>query len=382
MAQNRSFFDRLFGSGKSKRRRSRSEAQPNPGTQRLARELEKGAHSVSLRRLRKAGMQTVRVIDATQIQGIVGNAVDEALRLRKVDLSLDEREQVRDMATAQLRQLMEENQRLSQEKDTANAQAVEARAKALAAEEEHEQLEASISSLRQELEKRQGELQSRQAQLAKEKARKIVVEITEESFEELERRLKLILERMLRDQELVTQDGETITLNWEEINKEVGQAIHRLVDTERKKQGAAPQEDEKVEFLEKRIGKLNKALEDAEGALRKLALMKGMEPGIASIYAEVQGLNFEDPDFERKSELLTEVFKENLALQGVDEKEEEEKGSMLSDEGLVYLGSDEAKIFDSGDEIPPASAPSADGTLALPPGFEPPDESLIGETGF
>ncbi|MCA8922616.1 MAG: hypothetical protein KDD82_12455 [Planctomycetes bacterium] len=334
MGRNRSFFDRLFG-GSGKRRRTRSEKPPqSEGTQRLARELDKGATSVSLRRLRAAGMQSVRVIDATQIEGIVGNAVDEALRLRKVDLSVDEREQVRDMATAQLRQLMEENQRLSVEKD-------EATARAQAAAVEHDQLEASIATLRQELASRQDQLNARHAELAKEKARKVIVEISDASFEELERRLKLTIERLVRDEDLGS------------LEEELGKAVHRLIETERQKQGAAPVEDEKVEFLEKRIGKLNKALEDAEGALRKLAALKGLEPGIASIYAEIQGLNLEDPDFERKSELLAEVFKENLELQRVLEESEA-----------------------------PAAPVDAGAELAIPAGFEPPDETLIAETGF
>ncbi|MEZ6183720.1 MAG: hypothetical protein R3F62_01775 [Planctomycetota bacterium] len=347
MARNRSFFDRLFGGSGKRRRSSRHDRAPlDEEAQRLAQQLDRGAHSVSLRRLRAAGMQTVRVIDATQIQGIVDKTVDEALRLRKVDLSVDEREQVRDMATAQLRQLMEENQRLSHENE-------EARAKAMVAEAEADQLETSIASLRQELSRRQDELNSRHAELASERARKIVVEVSEDSFEELERRLKLTFERLVRDHELVGADGE---VDLSALEKEIGQAIHRLVEGERQKQGAAPVEDEKVEFLEKRIGKLNKALEDAESALRKLALVKGIEPGVASIYAEIQGLNLEDPDFERKSELLAEVFKENLELQGA-------------------LAESEAAAA-------PAAAPANDGPLPLPAGFEPPAETMIGETGF
>ena len=124
------FFKRLTGGGsgsgkgKKKRRRRREESgghskpksPKDEDTQRLQRKLEDNAQTMSLRRLQKYGLQSVRVIDANSIRDIVNTAVDEALRHRGANLSLGEREAVHDHAKARIMELLEENQRLSEAK--------------------------------------------------------------------------------------------------------------------------------------------------------------------------------------------------------------------------------------------------------------------------
>ena len=114
----RDFFKKLTGGGsgrgKKKRRRRREESgsQSKPkspkdeDTQRLQRKLEDNAQTMSLRRLQKYGLQSVRVIDANSIRDIVNTAVDEALRHRGANLSLGEREAVHDHAKARIMELL------------------------------------------------------------------------------------------------------------------------------------------------------------------------------------------------------------------------------------------------------------------------------------
>ena len=74
--------------------------------------------------------------------------------------------------------------------------------------------------------------------------------------------------------------------------------------------------EQKIGLLERRIAKLNKSLKNTESTLRKVAAAKGIDHGLASIFDDIQGLNFDDANFERKSELLKEIFEQNIALQG------------------------------------------------------------------
>lgn len=69
-----------------------------------------------------------------------------------------------------------------------------------------------------------------------------------------------------------------------------------------------------VERLERRIQKLVRNLEITEEQLRRLARMKDVDPGLASIFRTVQGLSPEDVNYETKQALMTAIFKANLEL--------------------------------------------------------------------
>ena len=75
-------------------------------------------------------------------------------------------------------------------------------------------------------------------------------------------------------------------------------------------------ENDELERYERRIAKLMGSLEKTQSALQELSQIKeGDEAGIASIYRTVQGLDMEDVGFERKQEMLSSIFRANLALQ-------------------------------------------------------------------
>jgi diguanylate cyclase (GGDEF)-like protein len=77
---------------------------------------------------------------------------------------------------------------------------------------------------------------------------------------------------------------------------------------------AASEHERAVDVLARRVNKLKLALEGAEAELARLAQLKNVDPGLASIYRTVQGLAPGERDFERKREMLTILFEANLSL--------------------------------------------------------------------
>ena len=70
-----------------------------------------------------------------------------------------------------------------------------------------------------------------------------------------------------------------------------------------------------IDLLERRIEKLTEHLDKTEAELRRVASIKAIDSGVASIYDTVQGLSSGDSDFERKNEMLKGIFDANFALQ-------------------------------------------------------------------
>jgi Mrp family chromosome partitioning ATPase len=78
--------------------------------------------------------------------------------------------------------------------------------------------------------------------------------------------------------------------------------------------GSAAAHLHQVAILEQRIAKLMHQLEQAESDLRRIAALKDVDLGIASIHRNVQGLPSEDQVQEFKRSLLQEIFQANLEL--------------------------------------------------------------------
>ena len=73
--------------------------------------------------------------------------------------------------------------------------------------------------------------------------------------------------------------------------------------------------EEQVDLLKRRLTKLSSSLEMTEDELRRVMKMKAIDPGVASIYRTVQGLDTEEADFELKKEMMSKIFEANLELQ-------------------------------------------------------------------
>ena len=76
----------------------------------------------------------------------------------------------------------------------------------------------------------------------------------------------------------------------------------------------ASEHQAEIQRLERRIEKMAKELEEAEGRIVRLSKMKVGDAGVASIYRTVQGLDEEDSQRELKRELLETVFISNRQL--------------------------------------------------------------------
>ncbi len=69
-----------------------------------------------------------------------------------------------------------------------------------------------------------------------------------------------------------------------------------------------------IEMLERRVEKLTESLGLTEAELLRVARLKNIDLGIASIFREVQGLKSDDERFEQKKEMLKNIFEANVAL--------------------------------------------------------------------
>ncbi len=72
---------------------------------------------------------------------------------------------------------------------------------------------------------------------------------------------------------------------------------------------------EELRRYELRIAKLTQSLELTEEELKRIAAMKNVDAGVASIYRTVQGLSADDSSAEVKKEMLAGIFQANLVLQ-------------------------------------------------------------------
>jgi len=69
-----------------------------------------------------------------------------------------------------------------------------------------------------------------------------------------------------------------------------------------------------IDNLERRVAKLTESLGLTEAELKRVAQMKNIDLGVASIYRNVQGLSADEAGAEQKKEMLKNIFESNMAL--------------------------------------------------------------------
>ena len=69
-----------------------------------------------------------------------------------------------------------------------------------------------------------------------------------------------------------------------------------------------------IEQLERRVTKLTDSLTRTESELNRIAAMKDVEMGVASLYRTIQGLSTGDDQYAAKKEMLKNIFEANVAL--------------------------------------------------------------------
>lgn len=104
--------------------------------------------------------------------------------------------------------------------------------------------------------------------------------------------------------------------SFEDLDKDViAAAISKMADAKAStKTGEVDEAKRTIDMLERRIGKLSHALGVTEEELKRIAAMKNVELGQASIYRTVQGLSDDASDKERKREMMKDIFHANFEL--------------------------------------------------------------------
>ena len=162
----------------------------------------------------------------------------------------------------------------------------------------------SESSAFANLDRLRAELDARRAELEEREQRRGGVDPGDAEAAVLERRLREVFASRPGGRDL-------------ELEREVIGAVHEEVDRMRARAREVRLAEERRETrqLERRIAKLSGLLEQTEEELRRTRARRAQDPGVASMFDEVQGLDGGDERFEQKLGLMKSIFEANLELQ-------------------------------------------------------------------
>ena len=101
------------------------------------------------------------------------------------------------------------------------------------------------------------------------------------------------------------------------IEREFTEQALVLLEEMRRRTAAAQirERDGHIDLLERRITKLVQSLETTEEMLTRVAAMKDVDPGVASLYRVVQGLSVGESNRDLKMEMMKMIFNANVVLQ-------------------------------------------------------------------
>jgi hypothetical protein len=307
--------------------------------------IETRSEQMTLRGLARRGIKNVRVLDMSVMQSIMTEAVENCMKRHGEWLSADARAQLEKESKQEFYELLAEHKKVVAEKSEI--------------EKARDQLRGQVSGLR-------GDLDTQMKKLEVENQRHeniAVAQFSAESFDKMEDFIKHSFKRLLSQEarSFILEHGAVGTESFEGFEVDFSAKLHDLIARERER--VIGQEDQahrlRVQVLEARIRKLNSALTNTEGVLRKVAAMKQVDGGVASIYDSIQGLSLQDSHYGKKSALLKVVFVENMELQGFDLTDEDRDLEVLT---------------------PPKR--DDDPGLEAPSGFVAPLEPLTSETAF
>lgn len=248
--------------------------------------LRQVAFRTSVDKLKKKGVQNVNVLGIDRIAGLVEAAVDRALKTRLMGV---EREAVAETTKAEFLRLLRSNEDLKREKSDL--------------EQARERAEEEIDFMRRELTQKQSALKLRLEQDSVDHANRYVGE---------DAAIAAKVSDILAS--IGDAGGEAPAAPLEE---RLLQVVMEAVSSERESADGARKalQDREVGNLQRRIQKLNDTLEATERRLAAATASKVVQPGISSIYREVQGLDESDTQAGRKKELIADIFRANLKLQ-------------------------------------------------------------------
>lgn len=160
--------------------------------------------------------------------------------------------------------------------------------------------EAELEQLRDELAERKKAFEEQHAVLEEE-----VSAVGDLQKSEVLDRLQALFAGVQRTDELAELEKRVLALAAKELYEERQKAVQATVAEHRKM----------IDQLERRIAKLTQILGVTEEELKRVMAMKAIDPGVASIFREVQGLSATDQQAETKKAMMGEIFKANLSFQ-------------------------------------------------------------------
>ncbi len=256
--------------------------------QSLKESLRKLAYSTSVDQLRKKGVKNVKVVGLDRIVGLIEEAVHRSLRNKLMGL---ERERIVGDTSEEFLRLLKSNEELE-------------RLRSEAMREKH-RAEEEIDELRRQIEQGHRELSER------------LEEGEREMQAQYEGQNAVIAEKLnVVFRELVQTPGGDLS----GLRERMFEVVLNLVDEERRATAHAQQaaRDGEIDRLQRRLSKLKSSLEESEARLLDASSTPTVDAGISSVYRTVQGIDQGDSQFDRKRELMADIFRANVALQKGD----------------------------------------------------------------
>lgn len=138
-------------------------------------------------------------------------------------------------------------------------------------------------------------------------------------IDELKPRLKRFLSDCLEEerQQMGLRGDRPTRAFLERLDAGIGEILEEAFEKERNREFDAEKSLAEAQngLLERRLDKLKQELLQMEVTLEKMSRERSIDPGLASIYQEVQGLNQVDENYECKKGLLQGIFEANLKIQ-------------------------------------------------------------------
>ena len=160
--------------------------------------------------------------------------------------------------------------------------------------------EQSIDTIKEELQSQAAEIRNQQKSYFEEKAG-----LEEKWGREL-------LEKILAAFHAETEISEATIRLEQNVLQLVSQEVSSLKESSALR--ALAESQQQIEQLERRVNKLTQSLDVTEKELKRVAAMKNVDTGVASIYRSVQGISDDDDDAEQKREMLQDLFDANIAF--------------------------------------------------------------------
>ncbi len=255
--------------------------------QKLQEAVKKLSYRTTVDQLKKKGIQKVNVVGLDRIAALIETAVHRTLRQKMAGMQ-NPSGGAGEIALAtkdEFLKLLRNNQDL----ERAHQEAVQ----------EKSNLESEVGKLRRELESVQSKIKAARERMEREE-RVLSAEKDSVLLEELESLLE----------KLESKDGD------DEPKRAVMKLVVDRLEVERRRAVEARMREHnlEVEKLTRRLHKVNRALADTEMELEQVRMARTEDPGIASIYREVQGLDRSDPSYGKKRELMVSIFEANRKL--------------------------------------------------------------------